>query len=58
MMAGHLPFELSAAPTGLFALDNGVVVTFADHPPMIVREQFGTLLGFVIDPSQDEADEE
>lgn len=49
----RLPLELPAAPTGLFALiDGGVVVAFADHPPMLVREQFGTLLGFTIEPEQ------
>lgn len=57
-MNGHLPLELPAAPTGLRAVDGGVVVAFANHPPMFVREQFGTLLGFVINPNQDEADEE
>lgn len=58
MIGGYLPLELPAAPTGLFALGDGVVVAFADHPPMLVREQFGTLLGFVIGPNQDETDEE
>jgi hypothetical protein len=59
MIAGtRLPLELPAAPTGLFALGDGVVVAFADHPPMLVREQFGTLLGFVIGPDQEDEDEE
>lgn len=49
-----LPLELPAPVTGLFALtDGGVVVSFADHPPMVVREQFGTLLGFVIEPTEE-----
>jgi hypothetical protein len=58
MIGGHVPLELPAAPTGLRAVDGGVVVAFADHPPMLVREQFGTLLGFVIAPTSDDTDEE
>lgn len=45
-----LPLELPAAPTAIAPYEHGVIVTFADHPPMIVREQFGTLAGFVIEP--------
>lgn len=49
----RLPLGLPAAPISLFALnDGGIIAAFADHPPMLIREQFGTLLGFIIEPAQ------
>jgi hypothetical protein len=56
-MTNLLPLELPAAPTAMTAYGDGVIVTFADHPPMIAREQFGTLLGFVIEPIEDTHEE-
>jgi hypothetical protein len=52
MKQSLLPLVLPAEPTGMTAWMDGAIVTFAEHPPMLIREQFGTLLGFTIEPEQ------